>query len=52
VEAYRRGMAAILRGAGEGLPARLQRPIWPSLGLVHGMRVSDDVERQGPVFAR
>ena len=23
------------------------RPIWPSLGLVHGMRVSDDVERNG-----
>ena len=25
-------------------------PLWPSLGLVHGMRVSDDVERQGPRF--
>lgn len=48
VEAYRRGMAAILRGAGEGaFLLGCNAPIWPSLGLVHGMRVSDDVERHG-----
>ncbi|MEV3831713.1 alpha-galactosidase [Aeromonas allosaccharophila] len=48
VEAYRRGMAAILRGAGEGaFLLGCNAPIWPSLGLVHGMRVSDDVERNG-----
>ncbi|WP_043761165.1 glycoside hydrolase family 36 protein [Aeromonas taiwanensis] len=51
VEAYRRGMAAILRGAGEGaFLLGCNAPIWPSLGLVHGMRVSDDVERHGPRF--
>ncbi len=51
VEAYRRGMAAILRGAGEGaFLLGCNAPLWPSLGLVHGMRVSDDVERQGPRF--
>ncbi|WP_429034608.1 glycoside hydrolase family 36 protein [Aeromonas media] len=51
VEAYRRGMAAVLRGAGEGaFLLGCNAPIWPSLGLVHGMRVSDDVERQGPRF--
>ncbi|MDF8331352.1 alpha-galactosidase [Aeromonas salmonicida] len=51
VEAYRRGMAAILRGAGEGaFLLGCNAPIWPSLGLVHGMRVSDDVERNGHRF--
>ncbi|MBV7413100.1 glycoside hydrolase family 36 protein [Aeromonas sp. sif2433] len=51
VEAYRRGMAAVLRGAGEGaFLLGCNAPLWPSLGLVHGMRVSDDVERQGPRF--
>lgn len=51
VEAYRRGMAAILRGAGEGaFLLGCNAPLWPSLGLVHGMRVSDDVERQGARF--
>ncbi|WP_404835119.1 glycoside hydrolase family 36 protein [Aeromonas media] len=51
VEAYRSGMAAVLRGAGEGaFLLGCNAPIWPSLGLVHGMRVSDDVERQGSRF--
>jgi alpha-galactosidase len=51
VEAYRRGMAAVLRGAGEGaFLLGCNAPIWPSLGLVHGMRVSDDVERHGLRF--
>ncbi|WP_309266603.1 glycoside hydrolase family 36 protein [Aeromonas salmonicida] len=51
VEAYRRGMTAILRGAGEGaFLLGCNAPIWPSLGLVHGMRVSDDVERNGHRF--
>lgn len=51
IEAYRRGMAAVLRGAGEGaFLLGCNAPIWPSLGLVHGMRVSDDVERHGPRF--
>ncbi|MFQ2091748.1 glycoside hydrolase family 36 protein [Aeromonas taiwanensis] len=51
VEAYRHGMEAILRGAGEGaFLLGCNAPIWPSLGLVHGMRVSDDVERHGSRF--
>ncbi|KGY12830.1 alpha-galactosidase [Vibrio tubiashii] len=45
VEAYRLGMAAILEGAGDALVLGCNAPMWPSLGLVDAMRVSDDVER-------
>jgi alpha-galactosidase len=46
VEAYRRGMAAILRGAGPGaVILGCNAPIWPSLGLVNAMRTSNDIER-------
>lgn len=49
IEAYRRGMAAVRRGAGEdAFLLGCNAPIWPSVGLVDGMRVSDDVERKGP----
>ncbi len=48
IEAYRRGMQAIAQGVGEGaFLLGCNAPIWPSLGLVHGMRVADDVERSG-----
>lgn len=48
IEAYRRGMQAIGQGVGEGaFLLGCNAPIWPSLGLVHGMRVADDVERSG-----
>jgi alpha-galactosidase len=48
IEAYRRGMAAILAGVGDdAFLLGCNAPLWPSLGLVHGMRVADDVERQG-----
>ena len=48
VEAYRRGMQAIVQGVGEGaFLLGCNAPIWPSLGLIHGMRVADDIERSG-----
>ncbi|MDC5703775.1 alpha-galactosidase [Vibrio europaeus] len=45
VEAYRLGMQAIIEGAGDALVLGCNAPMWPSLGLVDAMRVSDDVER-------
>ncbi|MFD0893960.1 alpha-galactosidase [Luteolibacter ambystomatis] len=43
VEAYRRGMEAILRGAGDSFILGCNHPLWPSLGLIHGSRASMDV---------
>ena len=46
IEAYRRGMEALLRGVGpDGFVLGCNAPMWGSLGLVHGMRVSNDVSR-------
>ncbi len=45
VEAYRRGMRAILRGAGDGFILGCNHPLWPSLGLIHGSRSSNDIKR-------
>ena len=46
VEAYRRGMVALLRGAGpDSFILGCNAPMWGSLGLVHGMRVSNDIAR-------
>ncbi|GAA5648217.1 glycoside hydrolase family 36 protein [Vibrio proteolyticus] len=45
VQAYRMGMAAIAQGAGDAWLLGCNAPMWPSLGLVDAMRVSDDVER-------
>jgi alpha-galactosidase len=45
VEAYRRGMQAILRGTGDGFVLGCNHPIWPSLGLIHGSRSSNDIKR-------
>ncbi|WP_019613266.1 glycoside hydrolase family 36 protein [Psychromonas ossibalaenae] len=50
VQAYRMGMQAIAEGAGDAWLLGCNAPIWPSLGLVDAMRVSDDVERQGHRF--
>lgn len=51
IEAYRRGMQAVLRGAGaESFILGCNAPMWPSLGLVHGMRVSGDIARRWPVM--
>jgi alpha-galactosidase len=45
VEAYRRGMQAIARGAGDAFLLGCNHPIWPSLGLIHGSRSSNDIKR-------
>ena len=45
VEAYRRGMQAIVRGAGHAFLLGCNHPIWPSIGVVHGSRSSNDIKR-------
>jgi alpha-galactosidase len=45
VEAYRRGMQAVLNGAGDAFILGCNHPIWPSLGLIHGSRSSNDIRR-------
>jgi alpha-galactosidase len=44
VEAYRRGMRAIQRGAGGAFLLGCNHPMWPSLGLIQGSRSSNDIE--------
>jgi len=46
IEAYRRGMAAVLRGAGDAFILGCNHPLWPSLGLVDGSRSSMDISRK------
>jgi alpha-galactosidase len=50
IEAYRRGMQAILRGTGDGFVLGCNHPIWPSLGLIHGSRSSNDIKRSWDRF--
>lgn len=45
IEAYRSGMRAILRGAENSFVLGCNHPIWPSLGLIHGSRSSNDIKR-------
>ena len=45
VEAYRRGMEAVRRGAGDAFILGCNHPIWASLGLLHGSRSSGDIKR-------
>ncbi len=45
IEAYRRGMRAIHRGAENGFILGCNHPLWPSLGLIHGSRSSNDIKR-------
>ena len=45
IEAYRRGMQAVLRGAGDSFVLGCNHPIWASLGLIHGSRSSNDIKR-------
>jgi alpha-galactosidase len=45
IEAYRRGMEAILKGAGQSFILGCNHPIWGSFGLIHGSRSSGDVKR-------
>jgi len=44
-EAYREGMKAILKGAGDAFILGCNQPMWPSLGLIHGSRSSMDVSK-------
>jgi len=50
IEAYRRGMQAILRGAEDSFILGCNHPIWPSLGLIHGSRSSNDIKRSWDRF--
>jgi alpha-galactosidase len=50
IEAYRRGMQAILRGAENSFVLGCNHPIWPSLGLIHGSRSSNDIKRSWERF--
>jgi alpha-galactosidase len=45
IEAYRRGMEAVRRGAGASFLLGCNHPIWASLGLIHGSRSSNDIKR-------
>jgi alpha-galactosidase len=45
IEAYRRGMEAVLRGAGDAFILGCNHPIWASVGLIHGSRSSNDIKR-------
>jgi alpha-galactosidase len=45
IEAYRRGMEAVRRGAGDAFLLGCNHPIWASLGLIHGSRSSNDIKR-------
>ncbi|MFL5627310.1 MAG: glycoside hydrolase family 36 protein [Ktedonobacteraceae bacterium] len=52
IQAYRRGMRAIQRGAGsDSFILGCNAPLWPSLGLVHGMRTTGDIARSWKVIA-
>lgn len=51
VEAYRMGMEAIIKGAGgDSFILGCNAPMWPSLGLVDGMRITCDNSRSWNVF--
>lgn len=45
IEAYRRGMQAVIRGAGDAFVLGCNHPIWASMGLIHGSRSSGDIKR-------
>jgi alpha-galactosidase len=45
IEAYRRGMAAVLAGTRDAFVLGCNHPIWPSIGLIHGSRSSHDIRR-------
>jgi alpha-galactosidase len=45
IQAYRRGMEAIRRGAGNSFILGCNHPLWPSFGLIDGSRSSGDIKR-------
>lgn len=53
VDAYRAGMRAVLEGAGEdSFILGCNAPMWPSMGAVHGMRVTGDISRNWKEFKK
>lgn len=51
VEAYRQGMEAVARGAGpDSYLLGCNAPMWPSIGLVQGMRVTNDIAHKWDRF--
>ena len=51
IDAYRAGMRAIREGAGDdAFILGSNTPMWPSIGELHGMRVSNDVVRMWDTF--
>jgi alpha-galactosidase len=52
IEAYRRGMQAILKGAGDSFILGCNHPIWASFGLIHGSRSSGDIKRTWDTFSK
>ncbi|HXA52547.1 MAG TPA: glycoside hydrolase family 36 protein [Candidatus Acidoferrum sp.] len=52
IEAYRRGMQAVLKGAGDSFILGCNHPIWASFGLIHGSRSSGDIKRTWDTFAK
>src|SRR5258708_10927703 len=51
VEAYRRGMEAIRKGAGDGFILGCNHPMWPSFGEIHGSRRSGDIRPAWKTFS-
>ena len=52
VEAYRRGMDAVIRGTGrDAIILGCNAPMWPSFGLVNAMRTSNDITRDWAGFS-
>lgn len=52
IEAYRRGMQAVLKGAGDSFILGCNHPLWASFGLIHGSRSSGDISRKWDVFSK
>jgi alpha-galactosidase len=52
IEAYRRGMEAVLKGAGDSFILGCNHPIWASFGLIHGSRSSGDIKRTWDTFQK
>lgn len=50
--AYRSGMKAILKGAGNAFILGCNHPLWPSLGLISGSRSSNDISREWNTFSK
>ncbi len=46
IEAYRRGMEAVRRGAGDAFLLGCNHPVWGSFGLIDGSRASNDIGRK------